>query len=251
MTFKRKAPLIVFEGVDGCGKGTQIELLEEWMRGEGIEHAVSREPGGTSLGEALRRILKEPDSAYAALDFFSFRGTDFGRIDVSEKRCPESEVYLFLASRAEYVDKVVMPALEKGVTFVSDRMHLSTLAYQGGGRFNFDESMWNLIERNNDAILGKIGGEPDAVFVLDVPYEVMVERLGGDGKRNGKDYIESSGREFFERVIRAYRIIGEDYVLIDGTLGKEEIFKKYVIPEVKRALESPGERREGNNYMFI
>ncbi|OQX59304.1 MAG: dTMP kinase [Thermotoga sp. 4484_232] len=102
--------LITFEGIDGCGKTTQVNLLSEYLRKKGVEHLVTREPGGTKEGEKIREILMKEDLT------------------------PLAELFLFLASRAQHVERFIIPALEAGKIVLVDRFMDSSVAYQGFGR---------------------------------------------------------------------------------------------------------------------
>ena len=163
----QRGKFITFEGGDGCGKTTQINLLDEYLRGKGYETLITREPGAKGLGTKLREILLNYDGEVSS-------------------RC---ESFLFLADRAQHVDCIIKPALENGVIILCDRHADSTIAYQGYGRgVNLDE----LKNLNN---LATSGLKPDLTIVLDVDVETSMARVGKE-----KDRMESAGREFFERV---------------------------------------------------
>ena len=162
-----KGLFITFEGADGCGKTTQINLLDEYLRNKGYKTLITREPGAKGLGTKLREILLNYDGEVSS-------------------RC---ESFLFLADRAQHVDCIIKPALEKGVIILCDRHADSTIAYQGYGRgVNLDE----LKNLNN---LATSGLKPDLTIVLDVDVETSMSRVGKE-----KDRMESAGKEFFERV---------------------------------------------------
>ncbi|HEX6134605.1 MAG TPA: dTMP kinase [Longimicrobiales bacterium] len=169
---------IVFEGVEGSGKSTQATRLSVWLDRLGIRHVLTREPGGTALGEEIRRVLLHSD-------------------EVPDR----SELLLMLAARAAFVEQVVRPALARGEVVISDRYELSSLAYQGYGRgLPLDE-----IRRVNVFATG--GLRPDLTILLDVdPQEGAVRR---DREGRGADRIERAGDGFHGEVGRAYRLLSE------------------------------------------
>ena len=163
----KKGLFITFEGGDGCGKTTQIELLNKYLSGKGYKTLLTREPGAKGLGEKLREILLNYDG------------------EVS----PNCESFLFLADRAQHVDCIIKPALEDGKIILCDRHTDSTVAYQGYGRgLNLDR-----IHQLNT--IATSGLKPDLTIVLDVDVETSMKRVGKE-----KDRMESAGIEFFKRV---------------------------------------------------
>jgi dTMP kinase len=175
MTFGKPPLFIVLEGIEGSGKSTQARLLGEWLAGQGLPHLVTREPGGTAVGEAIRQVV--------------LHGGDV---------TPRTELLLMLAARATFVTEVVAPALSQGKIVVADRFELSTLAYQGYGRgLPLDE-----VRRLNAFATG--GLAPDLTIVLDVPAATGDARRA---RRGAADRIERAGREFHERVNEAYRLL--------------------------------------------
>lgn len=184
-----KGLFLVLEGPEGSGKSTQARLLGEWLTDAGIAHVVTREPGGTAVGEATRRILLESEMVPA-----------------------RAELLLMLAARAVFVEQVVRPALERGEVVVADRYALSTLAYQAYGRgLPLDE-----VRAMNRFATG--GLEPDLTLVLDVPTEIGERRRERAGRR--PDRIERAGAEFHRRVREAYRLLSTSesgVECLDGT----------------------------------
>ena len=162
---------ITFEGADGCGKTTQIELLDKYLRGKSFNTLLTREPGAKGLGVKLREIL------------LNYEG------DVS----PVCESFLFLADRAQHVDCIIKPAIKEGKIILCDRHTDSTVAYQGYGR-GLDINQINSL--NNIATSGL---KPDLTIVLDVDVETSMQRVG-----KNKDRMESAGIEFFERVRQGF-----------------------------------------------
>ena len=189
-----KGMFITFEGGDGCGKTTQIELLDEYLRNKGYKTLLTREPGSKGLGIKLREILLNYDG------------------EVS----PTCESFLFLADRAQHVDCIIKPALKEGVIVLCDRHTDSTVAYQGYGRGLDLEQIHRL---NTIAINGL---KPDLTIVLDVDVETSQARVGKE-----KDRMESAGIEFFEKVRRGFLEIAkqepERVKVIDSKQSIEEI----------------------------
>ena len=188
---------ITFEGGDGCGKTTQIKLLDEYLRNKGYKTLLTREPGSKGLGEKVREILLNYDG------------------DVS----PVCESFLFLADRAQNVDCLIKPALEEGTIVICDRHTDSSVAYQGYGR-GLDVDRIKML--NNIATSGL---KPDLTIVLDVDVETSQKRVGAE-----KDRMESAGMEFFERVRKGYLEIAkqepERVKVVDSTQTIEEIHKE-------------------------
>ena len=168
---------ITFEGADGCGKTTQIELLNKYLQQKGFKTLVTREPGAKGLGEKLREILLNYDG------------------EVS----PNCESFLFLADRAQHVDCVIKPALKDGVIVLCDRHTDSTVAYQGYGRQLDIEQIKKLNE------IAVNGLKPDLTIVFDIDIETSMQRVG-----KTKDRMESAGMDFFNRVRNGYLAIAKE-----------------------------------------
>lgn len=159
--------LIVFEGIDGAGKSTHAEMLRGHLAGRGVSVALHREPGGTRLGEDVRKIL-------------------LGHRD--DDMTVESEFLLYMAARAQLLEEAVRPALRTGGTVILDRYYHSTAAYQGAGR---GLGVAKVLD-----VCGRLGFDrPDHVFLLDLDPEEAFERLP-----QGKDRIEARGLEYFKAV---------------------------------------------------
>lgn len=195
----KKGLFITFEGADGCGKTTQIELLDKYLRENGFETLLTREPGAKGLGVKLREILLNYDG------------------EVS----PVAESFLFLADRAQHVDCIIKPALKEGKIILCDRHTDSTVAYQGYGR-NLDLDRINYL--NNIATSGL---KPDLTIVFDIDVETSMSRVG-----KNKDRMESSGVEFFNRVREGYLEIAKKEPqrvrVINSSDTIENIHKKVV-----------------------
>lgn len=170
-----KGLLISFEGIDGCGKTTQLTRLAERLRAAGVEPLLVREPGGTRLGEQVREILLAPDTGDIA---------------------PAAEALLYAASRAELVASVIEPALVDGRVVLVDRYVDSSLAYQGAGR---GLGVDRVLEANLLATSGRL---PDATLLVAVDPLVARERRSADGET--ADRLEQAGDSFFARVHECY-----------------------------------------------
>jgi dTMP kinase len=194
---------VTFEGLDGSGKSTQAQLLADVLRADGHEVVATREPGGTELGERIREVLLHEG-------------------DVS----PWAEAALFAAARAQLVDEVIAPALERGADVISDRYLDSSLAYQGIAR---DLGLERVLELNLHAVRGLL---PDRTFLLLVDAEESARRVG----RNA-DRIEREAEAFRERVDAAYRQLAEYFpqriTTIDGTRPPREIAEE-VLDELRQ-----------------
>ncbi|MEO5568156.1 MAG: dTMP kinase [Gemmatimonadaceae bacterium] len=166
--------LIVLEGPEAVGKSTQIRRLIEWLRGEGLDIISVREPGGTVVGDELRRIVLDPASSLS----------------------PRAEALVFMASRAELVDQVIRPALVAKKVVLVDRFFLSTYAYQIAGR-GLEES--DVRAANHFATGGLV---PDLTLLLKLPLAESLQRL--ERRRTGPDRMERSSRDFHERVATAF-----------------------------------------------
>ena len=192
-----KGLFITFEGIDGCGKTTQINLLKEHLEKQGKKVLLTREPGAKGLGEKLREILLNYDG------------------DVS----PNCESFLFLADRAQHIDTIIKPAVERGEVVLCDRHTDSTIAYQGYGR-GIDIKQIHML---ND--LATSGMKPDLTFIFDIDIETSMQRVG-----KTKDRMESAGIEFFRKVREGYINISKEepkrVKLIDGTKNIDDIHKE-------------------------
>ena len=201
-----KGLFITFEGADGCGKTTQIMLLDKYLRENGYKTLLTREPGAKGLGEKIREILLNYDGEVSST----------------------CESFLFLADRAQHIDCVIKPAITNGVIVLCDRHTDSTIAYQGYGR---GVDINKLKELNEIAVNGL---KPDLTFVFDIDAKTSMARVG-----NEKDRMESAGIEFFEKVRKGYLEISkqepERVKVIDSTKSIEEIHKK-VLELIKNVI---------------
>ena len=191
---------ITFEGIEGSGKSSLIAQLKKYFKSSKLEAFFSKEPGGTDLGKEIRKILLNPK--------YSFD--------------PTSELLLLLADRAEHVQKIIRPNLQKNKLIFCDRYLDSTLAYQGSGR-NLDKK---IIKKMFKALDFPI---PDLTILLDVPVQIGLSRAR---KRNKLDRFEKEDLNFHENVRRSYLDIAKNdsarIVLFDSSISEEELFKKAV-----------------------
>lgn len=188
---------ITVEGIEGVGKTTNIEFIHRQLLAAGREVIVTREPGGTPLGEAIRGLLLDP--VYTGMD----------------SRC---ELQLMFAARAEHLAQVIRPALDRGQWVLCDRFTDATYAYQGGGR-GIDTG---IIARLEDLVQGDF--RPDVTLLLDVPVEIGLARAS---KRGSLDRFEQEKVEFFERVRHCYLQMAKDYTgryrVIDASQPLEQV----------------------------
>jgi dTMP kinase len=184
---------VTFEGVDWSGKSTQAELLAAWLRKEGRRVLLTREPGGTPVGEAVREVV--------------LHGHDM---------TPWAEAALYAAARAEHVERAIRPALERGEDVVCDRYLDSSVAYQGIARGLGED---RVLELNLTVTRGLL---PDKTFLVLLDPEEAQRRGVGD-----PDRIEREGGEFMRRVDEGYRslaaIFPQRIVALDGTLAPDDI----------------------------
>jgi dTMP kinase len=193
-----RLPFITFEGSEGCGKSTQVERLAARLQQMGVPFLVTREPGGTPIGETVRELLQfAPQNAAMT---------------------PEAELLLFEASRSQLVRETIKPALERGLCVIADRFFDSTTVYQGAAR----KLGRQIVERLNAFAVGD--SIPDITFVLDVDAATAQSRMQ---KPRRADRMEQQPVEFYERVREAYRELAEReperIVLIDGTQAPDKI----------------------------
>jgi dTMP kinase len=194
----RRLPFITFEGSEGSGKSTQVQRLAARLDRSGVPYLVTREPGGTPIGETIRELLQ----------FASH----------NSKMTSETELLLFEASRSQLVREVIKPALDRGMCVIADRFFDSTTVYQGAAR-KLDREM---VERLNAFAVGDC--IPDVTFVLDIDAVSAKLRMQ---KPRKPDRMEREPEEFYERVREAYRELAERepdrIMLIEGSGGADEI----------------------------
>jgi len=192
---RRKNMFISFEGIDGCGKGTQISYLEKYLDSIGKTYIVVREPGGTEIGETIREVLLHSK--------FAITG--------------KAELLLFLASRAQLVHEKILPALKEGKVVIADRFIDSSVAYQGAGRKIGVEEVKKLNSFATENI------KPDITFYIDIPVSTFYQR------KPFADRIECEGTAFLETVRQAYLKMAHEepnrIVVIDGSKNTEDVWK--------------------------
>lgn len=196
--------LITFEGIEGCGKTTQARILEDFLKLRGHHVLLTREPGGTRIGEGIRKILLHADNA----------GMD-----------PHVELLLYEAARAQHVREIIRPALEKGSVVLCDRFTDATVAYQGAGR----GLPIPFINQINKLVCGEV--RPQLTLLLDCPAEVGLARAQGRGatleREAREDRFEREALIFHEKVREGYRAIAraepERVQVIDATRDVDAI----------------------------
>lgn len=194
-----RGQFITVEGTEGVGKSTNMTFIENWLREAGKELIITREPGGTALGEKLRGVL----------------------LDAKEQSmCDDTELLLMFASRAQHIKEVIQPALDAGKWVLCDRFTDSTYAYQGGGRGIAMARIANL----EQWVQGDL--RPDMTFVLDLPIDVGLERAG---KRSAPDRFELEKHDFFNKVRDTFLVRAaaqpERYQVIDAAPAVEVVQK--------------------------
>lgn len=213
--------LITFEGIDCCGKGTQAKLLFEYLTQAGKDVRLMREPGGTPYGEAIRALLKFPLKTLELIHREFAGHSDFPLLKhLSIERTPQCELFLFEAARAEYVS-VIRQLQDAGKHVISDRLHDSTVAYQGGGH---GLPLADISAMNRVALGGIL---PDLTFLLDITVEKMLERMAKEGEEKNAYFEQKYDRGFFERVRQTYLSIAKNaphrFIVIDGDQPVESI----------------------------
>ncbi|MFQ5889044.1 MAG: dTMP kinase [Gemmatimonadota bacterium] len=189
----RRGLFLVFEGVEGAGKSTQVQRLVARLEERRISYLLVREPGGTPAGERIRQIVLDPELSM----------------------CAETELLLYLAARAQFVRQLVQPALERGELVIADRYELSTFAYQGVGRGLG-------VERARELNAFATGGlKPDAIILLTVEPEAGLAR-----KNSEMDRLERERSAFHRTVAKAYRQLAAtepSVIVIDSGAPTEEV----------------------------
>jgi dTMP kinase len=204
-TEARRGRFITFEGIDGCGKTTQFRLLAQWLRERGKDVVETVEPGGTAIGQQIRRILLDPASAEIQ---------------------PRTELLLYFASRAQNVDQVIRPAIDSGRIVLCDRFTDSTFVYQGCGRGLDSDVVLDL-----DRIACR-GLKPDITFLIDIDPETSLARARRRNERIGpaESRIDDESAAFHERVRRGYLALAktepERIIVIDGAASIGDVAQR-------------------------
>jgi dTMP kinase len=198
-----KGTFITFEGIEGSGKSTQIVLLANYLKSHGVKVVLTREPGGTLIGDQIRKVLLDP--ANRALD-------------------PSAELFLYSASRAQHLSEVILPALAAGTIVLCDRFSDATLAYQGYGR-GLDRNMIRELDRIVTA-----GMRPDLTMLLDIDAVTGLARARGRNSSRGLEgeaRFENEEIAFHERVRQGYLALAkhepERFRVVDATPAPDRI----------------------------
>ncbi len=196
ITEKQHGLLITFEGIDGCGKSTQLLKVRDQLLETGWDVITTREPGGTHVGDAIREILLSPSYHNMTI---------------------ETEILLYAASRVQHVDEVILPALGEGKVVICDRFLDSSVAYQGA-QFSREQ-----VTKFNQLAWQKV--MPDITFFIDINASEAFKRIG-----TNKDRIENRGLKFQEQVRQNYLYLAkENYdriIIVDGDKDEEQVFEK-------------------------
>lgn len=213
MTDQRKGILISFEGPEGSGKTTQIEHLLPKLEKLGHEVVVTREPGGTEIGEEIRHLLIHSSS--------------------NSEMCPETELLLFAASRAQLVREIILPALEDGKIVLCDRYLDSTTVYQGAAR----RVSADPVSMINEFAIGTV--VPDLTIITDVPAEMSMSRVRHRAS-DLPDRMERENIDFYRIVREGYLLLAkslpERFYVVDGTEGENEVARA-IWAEVRKRVK--------------
>ena len=194
----KKGIFVTFEGIDGCGKTTQVIRAKEALKKIGVACIVTREPGGTAIGEKIRDIILSPE--HGAM-------------------CDSCEALLYFAARAQHVNEIILPAMEKGVVVLCDRFADATFAYQGNGR----KLSLPLLETINDFATAQT--RPSLTFVFDISVECSRRRLALSGKTF--DRLEGNDDAFYEDVRKGYLTLAKRFsdriVVLSGQRPMDEL----------------------------
>jgi len=192
---------ITFEGIDGCGKSTQIAIFEAMLKDKGISPVITLEPGGTMIGKAIRKILLDVENTQLT---------------------PLTELFLYEADRAQHVNEIIKPALEAGKWVICDRYYDATTVYQGLVLQGYE----GLIEQLNIEACSHIA--PDVTFLLDCPAEIGLSRIE-ERRRNHTetDRFDRKTLDFHTRIRYGYLALAgkhkERITIIDATLSRERV----------------------------
>jgi len=211
MTTPTTGRLITFEGIEGAGKTTQLQVLRRHLQTLGIDVCLTREPGGTPMAEKIRDLLLDLNSPAMAAD---------------------TELLLMFAARADHLANTINPALAKGQWVLSDRFTDASFAYQGAGRGVAAERIAQLEEWTQGAL------RPDLVLLLDLPAELGLERAGS---RGDQDRFEIEALDFFARARQCYlqraAQYPQRYCIIDAGVSPEEVSRQ-VLRAADRYIET-------------
>jgi len=192
---------ITFEGIEGSGKSTQIQLLKEYLEQKGLDVLLTREPGGTKIGRKIRRLLLDPEN---------------------ENMDYKTEILLYAADRAQHVKEMIKPALAEGKVVISDRFIDSNLAYQAVGRGLDYERVYQI----NSWVIDSCW--PDLTFILDIDIKEGLKRARSLSEDQIGDRLEREVDSFHQRVRKAYLEMAaqERFVLVNASREKDEVQKE-------------------------
>ena len=195
---------ITFEGIDGCGKSTQIARLERDLRNNGVPVLLTREPGGTEIGKAIRDILLHVENTHLT---------------------PLAELFLYAADRAQHVQEIIKPALAAGKWVICDRYYDATTVYQGVA-LEYDDQLIETLNRE-----ASVGLEPDITFLLDCPAEIGLQRIAQRAVTDRKrDRFERKTLDFHLKIRYGYLTLAnkhrDRFRIIDSTLSEELVAAK-------------------------
>ena len=197
--------LITFEGLDGCGKSTQLEKATDWLKVQGYSVLKTRQPGGTVIGQQIRSILLNPEH---------------------EELQPESELLLYLADRIQHLQDSILPAKAAGKIVLCDRFHDSTVAYQGYGRGLNLNSIESIVEHCIKPY------SPDLTILLNISPETVASRLERRQEHVEKDRLDLESLSFFKRVAQGFQELSaaepERFVCINGEQEIELIHQEII-----------------------
>jgi dTMP kinase len=197
--------LITFEGLDGCGKSTQLEKATDWLKVQGYSVLKTRQPGGTVIGQQIRDILLNPEH---------------------EELQPESELLLYLADRIQHLQDSILPAKAAGKIVLCDRFHDSTVAYQGYGRGLNLNSIESIVEHCIKPY------SPDLTILLNISPETIASRLERRQEHVEKDRLDLESLSFFKRVAQGFQELSaaepERFVCINGEQEIELIHQEII-----------------------
>lgn len=204
---------ITLEGTEGAGKSTNLAFIQDWLSEQGVDHIVTREPGGTEISEAIREVLLNKD--YTAMQ-------------------SETELLLMFAARAQHLKEKILPAMEQGKWVVSDRFTDATYAYQGAAR---GISYERIAEIENWV---QQGFQPDTTFIFDLPVEVGMARVASRGGET--DRFEQEKQTFFEKVREAYLNRAEKapqrYSVLDASQPLDQV-QADIVQRLQQLLDNP------------
>lgn len=199
----KNGAFVTFEGIDGCGKSTQLQRAADWLESQGLPVLRTREPGGTPIGRKIREVLLDPQN---------------------EKLCPDSELLLYLADRIQHLQEVILPAKASGTLVLCDRFHDSAVAYQGHGRGLDLTATDSIVQRHIAPNL------PDLTLWLDLPPEMALDRLKQSRGADALDRLDSETLGFFQRAQEGFAELAqanpERFVRLDGSSDLETLHQQ-------------------------